>query len=426
MHSIDKKTRLKFLRSLDKNEFFITKWLVLPPFYREENSQDKSMGDSINKLYKNLISKTNSMRLGHSISLFGDQTKVGIQKTLLDIYQSSMAPISGKNLLINDNGGTTLTGSGKNSMIRKHLMGKSMDYCCCNVITSPQDSSAKSPADLPAPFGYGLFPMATLLSLFNPFFSAEVVDYMKSVITDFKYEFNDDIEKINIGQYSNDDASKMIKRFIESESSRFDPVTIEYIDKEGEKVERSFYIYEYASKQDVANKKIMTKREFTQTDLFYILAMDILKDKHAYITRYPIANFQNIYPTKIKVNSTATVRDIYISIDPNNTIQTAIHYERYPTVEYPGGNINKIDSGFYNVMICGNTPLKSLGGDYDGDTLYLRGVFTKEANDEAERLCFAKSNMLNASGGPSRGLAKIGKEAVMGLYEFTKNEHYSN
>ena len=72
-------------------------------------------------------------------------------------------------------------------------------------------------------------------------------------------------------------------------------------------------------------------------------------------------------------------------------------------------------------MLCGNAYLDTLGGDYDGDMLYMRAVFTQEANQEAERLIWAKTNMLNAKGEPARGLSKIGKECVMGLYELTKS-----
>ena len=50
----------------------------------------------------------------------------------------------------------------------------------------------------------------------------------------------------------------------------------------------------------------------------------------------------------------------------------------------------------------------------------MRAVFTQEANDEAEKLIYAKTNMLNATGAVSRGLSKIGKDCVMGLYEMTK------
>ena len=52
--------------------------------------------------------------------------------------------------------------------------------------------------------------------------------------------------------------------------------------------------------------------------------------------------------------------------------------------------------------------------------LYMRALFTQEANDEAERLIWAKTNMLNPDGSTSRGLSKIDKECTMGLYELTK------
>jgi hypothetical protein len=73
-----------------------------------------------------------------------------------------------------------------------------------------------------------------------------------------------------------------------------------------------------------------------------------------------------------------------------------------------------------NVFIPGNIYLKAMGGDYDGDMLYMRGVFTKEANAEADKLIYSKSNMLTANGSSSRGLVKIGKDAVMAAYELTK------
>lgn len=43
----------------------------------------------------------------------------------------------------------------------------------------------------------------------------------------------------------------------------------------------------------------------------------------------------------------------------------------------------------------------------------MRALFTQEANNEAEKLIYAKTNMLKADGSPSRGLSKIGKECVM-------------
>ena len=68
-----------------------------------------------------------------------------------------------------------------------------------------------------------------------------------------------------------------------------------------------------------------------------------------------------------------------------------------------------------------NIYLKAMGGDFDGDTTYLKSVFSKEANAEAEKLVYAKTNILGANGIASRGLSKIGREAGVTLYALTKD-----
>ena len=55
---------------------------------------------------------------------------------------------------------------------------------------------------------------------------------------------------------------------------------------------------------------------------------------------------------------------------------------------------------------------------YNGDTVSARGVFTKEANDECERLIKAKTMFLNQSGGLTR---KLGNEAVLSIYSLTRD-----
>ncbi|AST99854.1 hypothetical protein PBI_PBS1_32 [Bacillus phage PBS1] len=52
-----------------------------------------------------------------------------------------------------------------------------------------------------------------------------------------------------------------------------------------------------------------------------------------------------------------------------------------------------------------------------GDTVSLRGVFSKEANEEAERLIWEKKNMLDQMGRNSR---QIGNEAIQAIYSLTR------
>lgn len=412
--SLDKKTRLKFFKSLTRDEFFVDKWLVLPPFYRSESSTNKSMGDNINKLYKELISKVRSMNLGFSFDIFGEESRLRIQNILKDLYLSTIAPLSGKNLIL-EKGKTegTLAGSGKNSMIRKHLLGKTIDWSSSSVITSPHNSDANTPDKKPVPWGYGAFPIASLLSMFQPFYLNWCNDFLENILAVFANVFASKIKKINIAQYGTDKIEKLIKKFIKDPEDRFEPITFEFESIDGDILEYSISFFEYKNKDDADNFKNYIRRPFTLTDLFYLASLNVLKDKHVYVTRFPIANFQNIYPSKIKVLSTSKTRKIYYNFGPGVDIVKSEYDENYPLIPIDGSNYNKNDTTFYDVMLCGNAYLDSLGGDYDGDMLYMRALFSQEANDEAERLIYSKTNMLTADGSVSRGLSKIGKECVM-------------
>ena len=416
--SIDKKTRLKFLKSLGKDEFFVDKWLVLPPFYRAENSANKSMGDVVNKLYKELISKVRGMNLGFSFDIFGEETKIRIQNILKDIYLSTTAPVSGKNLIIESGKSEgELKGSNKSSMMRKHLLGKNVDWSASAVITSPPNSSANSLKDKPVPYGYSAFPMATLLALFQPFYLVYAQDFLENELSAFANDFAAEISQINISQFNSAEIEKLIKKFIKSPATRNDPIKFSFKNKEGKTITYGIPLYEYKSEADAKNRKYSIKRPLTITDLFYLVSKATLEDKHVYVTRFPITNFQNIFPSKVKLLTTSKTRHIWVGI--HNGESDPQEFTDYPTIKYDS-SISNIDSEFADVMLCGNVYLDALGGDYDGDMLYMRAVFTKEANDEAEKLIWAKTNVLNAQGQLSRGLSKIGKECVLGLYELTK------
>jgi len=401
MDSIDKKTRLKFLRSIKKEEFFVTKWLIVPPFYRAESSENKTLGDEINEKYKDLISRTNAMRVGFGLGLFGDQTKFKIQMLLIDLFNETTRPIRGKG-----------------SMLRKHLLGKTVDYTASNVITSPAISNTESVDDMPVKFGYGAFPLATVLSLFHPFIVSTLTDYLSRIFREI-VESRDDFQKTDLTQFNSDAAEKMIKSFIKSSEERFAPLEFEYTTKLKKNQIIGLNIEECVGSSCV-------KRDLTILDLIYWIALDVIKDKHVYVTRYPVTNFQNIYPSKVTILTTnKTKKNVQLKLNDfsiNEVFNNGKPYSDYPYIKFEG-DPKPAPSTYYsflNVFMPGNVYLKALGGDYDGDMLYMRGVFTKEANAEAEKLIYAKSNILTANGSTSRGISKIGKDAIMALYELTK------
>jgi DNA-directed RNA polymerase beta' subunit len=401
MDSIDKKTRLKFLRSIKKEEFFVTKWLIVPPFYRAESSENKTLGDEINEKYKDLISRTNAMRVGFGLGLFGDQTKFKIQMLLIDLFNETTRPIRGKG-----------------SMLRKHLLGKTVDYTASNVITSPAISNTESVDDMPVKFGYGAFPLATVLSLFHPFIVSTLTDYLSRIFRPI-VENEVNFERTDLSQFNSDAAEKMIKSFIKSTEERFAPLEFEYVEKSKKNKILDIIIEECTGNYCV-------ERELTILDIIYMVSMSVASDKHVYVTRYPVTNFQNIYPSKVTILTTnKTKKNVKLKLKGivlNDIFNNGKDFDNYPYIKFED-DPKPAPSTYYsflNVFMPGNVYLKALGGDYDGDMLYMRGVFTKEANAEAEKLIYAKSNILTANGSTSRGISKIGKDAIMALYELTK------
>jgi DNA-directed RNA polymerase beta' subunit len=408
--SLDKKTRLKFLQSLKKNEFFVSKWLVVPPFYRAESSERQTTGDDINKMYKELISKTNSMKKGfgaQTYSIFGTKTKLDIQEILVNIYEETTRPIRGKN-----------------SMFRDRLLGKRIDYTSGNVITSPDIASANKPKDMPVQFGYSSYPLVTLISLFHPFFLNKIQEFMMSVMNVMK-ETVVDLKNIDLNQFNSKEIEKLIALFIRSEAERFQPVLIKYTDKSGKERDSFFFITEHRTENDAKENKNGIIRKITLTDIFFLAADEICQDKHIYVTRYPITGFQSIFPTKIKVMSTVKTREVYIRLN-NGNLDSAqgviLKSTSYPFIRYEEDPkpAPKTHYGFIDVYIAGNIYLSAIGGDYDGDVLYMRGVYSKEANAETEKLIYSKTNMLSVNGVASRGITRIGREAMMSLFELTK------
>lgn len=396
--SLDKKTRLKFFKSLKKNEAFCNKWLVMPVFYRDMKPGGKNMGSEINETYKSLIAKTNSMKLGGKYSIFGNTSMYSIQLLLVKLFEENTRHIRGKD-----------------SMIRKHMIGKSLDFSSSNVITSQQISAAETVDDAPAKFGYTGLPLPTLLATFQPFFVNKIVDLYDRILVPNVYTlYGADVKHLDRTKYNVTAAEKLIKMFIKAETNRYMPITIEYDSIGGSKQEVGLFIYESPLGRDQ-----FVKRPFTLADLIYLSALECLNDKHVYITRYPITNNQNIYPSKIKILTTAKTHDVSIKFDKN---AESIDLKSYPYIAWDG-DPHPAPKSYYTFEAVTRPDLKvlaSLGADFDGDTLAIRGVFSKEANAEAEELIMRKSNFFSSSGRLSRSIGGISKEATMSLYELTK------
>ena len=91
-------------------------------------------------------------------------------------------------------------------------------------------------------------------------------------------------------------------------------------------------------------------------------------------------------------------------------------YEYYPKIREEDIGIDTSNK-FIDTMNFSNLYLKGMGGDYDGDQITVKGVYTEEANQELAEFMNSKQNFVTFGGKPSK--ASEG-DAIQSIYVFTK------
>ena len=115
-----RKERLKLINNLRDDQIFITKWVVIPLFWRDyDRSTGKSSVPEINYKYTNLINHTKSID-NEILSTAKHLTMYKIQTTLVDIRKDGQALIEKKN-----------------GAFQKTVLGKSPDFGGRGVISVP-------------------------------------------------------------------------------------------------------------------------------------------------------------------------------------------------------------------------------------------------------------------------------------------------
>ena len=154
------------------------------------------------------------------------------------------------------------------------------------------------------------------------------------------------------------------------------------------------------------NPESIVQRDLTWVDVFYMAAVEACKDKTSLVTRYPMDSRYNQFPCGIVVSSTRKTEHMYI----NNT-----YYPYYPKIrqEDIGSNTSTM---FIDTMIMSNLYLGAIGGDYDGDTITLKGVYSVEANEELKAYANTKANYVNLGANIIRSPSK---EAIISMYSLT-------
>jgi DNA-directed RNA polymerase beta' subunit len=260
-----RKSKVNLIDNLKKTDIFITKFPVIPAFLRDYNPSSEpgriADVDEINDMYSKIIRMSNTLS-GSSFSFISTATKAGIQNEMIKIYSYLTESLAHKN-----------------GLIKRSLIGKSVDYATRSVITAPRFTS-DTWQDQQVRFGYTGIPLSQAAVLFYPFFVKYINDFIdahRKEFTEIKVGsqtiFIDDIED----QFSGTMINKMVDNFIKDGRNRFQSIKVH--DKKGKEYPVSVY-------------REQLGRNFTVTDLLFLAATDICSDKHVYVTRYPVENYR--------------------------------------------------------------------------------------------------------------------------------------
>jgi hypothetical protein len=396
---VDNQSREKkedLLSSMKPEEVFLDKYLIIPAYYRDINFSSSAEGnrkisiDGLNALYTKLVNAANSESITFAESY---TTQSSVQQTIVDIYTELTKKIAGKR-----------------GVIRQAVMGKSVDYSTINVISCP-DSAGDHPTKQQVGFNEFGVPLVMALSLFYPY----VLKWLEDFFHDYEHAGS-----IVISGDKRFDIPDVVHQSINSTS--LSAIVDAYIKDKTRMIRTQHFWLGGLGDRTPLVKEIklpgMTKaRPFTLTDLFYAACKDIVQGKHVIASRYPITGPESVISCRVKLLTTE--RTVDFSGPSSEGGSGDARFTDYPWIPADDkGNIMHNKVRWIDTYVPNVAFLKGLGGDFDGDTMRVIGLFSAEANLEAEKMLNSPLNYVDATGSFIRG---IHREGALALYMLTKD-----
>lgn len=414
--------KIKFIYTNKKN-MFINKYLVIPPFYRDVNTSKKNVSvGEINKLYQSLILGVRSIKEANEYGFdMSNANKARVQETLVSIYDW----FSG-NSNNSIEGGTGM--SQKKGILQNAVLSKTTDYSSRLVLTAP-NLAVEYTDDLICDLDHCMLPLASALTNFKPFILFHVKRFFENEFNEASlYPYRDrKTGEVKYGElenpfieFSDERIEEEMKRYIYGYSNRLIPIRIPFKDKSlnyymGFKGTNTNANLKQATKvntnidDQIQNSEdtIVIGRKMTWMDVFYIAAVEACKDKHVLVTRYPIDSCYNQVPLKPIISTTYTNVPLWYN---------GQYYKYYPNIKEEDIGTDTSDK-FIDTMIMSNLIIKIMNGDYDGDTVSVRGVWSIEANEELDRYLNSKANFIDIG---AKNIRFSSAEAVQSIFDLTK------
>lgn len=420
--------RTRFLE-VYRDKLFIEDFVVIPAGYRDVDTEAGGrvgVGE-INKMYNAILRDCKALKESDDYGLTLNGSLRGrIQDSIVKVYDFLAFGRDPSTGIESQASGL----SRKLGLIRRAGMKKSFDWGSRLVICT-QNLRKENLDDLVVDIDSIGLPLAAICANYYPYMMFWLRQWFANQFSD-----EDDIlgwdpkkkqaSKVHIKdwrEYYNDERFKEeLDRFMHGSSNRF--IAIEAPVVEVDKVPkgaRPYLMFKGMHITDESVRKRLEKgygqpeegytfpiheRPLTWCDLIYRAAIDITRDKMTLVSRFPIDTYWNQYPAKIKVVSTIETTPMII----DNT-----YYKEYPSINI--NDINKNTSNkFVDVALPNNVRLDSIGGDFDGDTVSSKAVFSIEANDELEKIIHSKRHYISLG---AENAMFTTKECIQSLYNLT-------
>ena len=287
--------------------------------------------------------------------------------------------------------------SSKTGFFQQHLMSKVVSATARNVITAPKYDNDNPIVDI---YHTG-YPMHTILNMFEPFVKFQMKQFFEYSNIQQIHPIPDEVDSENLlNIYDDEMIDKLIGIYKLNPGARF---KIMYLDPENTKPITFDGL-------DITNNTHVS-RPMTLTDVIYICCHRGVIDakKMVYTCRYPMGDHYGAFFTyPVLLSTTVTVKMQW---------QGQV-FDTYPNVD-PSLNHMKVSTLFADTLTPANSRLKAIGGDYDGDTVKSTGIWSDEANAEAERLMRSKLYNIRME---CRTMFPITVECLNGFYGLTKDE----
>ena len=398
-----RKERIELLNSLPDESIFITKWIVIPVFYRDYDRNGRTSIPEINYMYCDILKNVRSLDT-EFLSIAKNMTMAKIQLKLVEIRQF------GQSLM-----------EKKNGFLQKSILGKAEDYGSRGVISVPSMNYCDVPNDCLVDITHSGVPLSKCLELATPFIMKWVSEFFEDQFRNvqtmpvmirsrkdgsIRIENKEIIDQMEI--YTTPYIMKKMEMFKKTFGfERFETIKIKC--KDGTETELVFTGKGYERDPENPAADTISTRPMTWTDIFYLAAENMLSDKYCYITRYPLIDYFGIFPSKVAVLSTIRTSPVIF----NGKV-----YPHYPVIDL-SLKPEQVARQFIDTFSISNLYLDAIGGDYDGDTVSAKILFSIEANKEAEEAINNISHYISIQGNMIR---VIGNESYLTFYNMTRRE----